>query len=132
MKVINAFLMISFIYIISADTDEFGTKVCEKYSGPKTYNSNFGEENAFSLDFCRATKIEDDSTYSRCCFIKWKSNDKEKRRYNCFAAKSSDLTDIDATIDNIEKLDDVYEVVSLDCISSYLYGPLLLILALLF
>ena len=129
MKAIKTFLMVTLIYIISAEF-EFETKYCEDYAGP-TSSTVLNGQPAFSLDFCRATKIKDDETYTRCCFIKWESSENENRKYNCFPAKSSDLKEIDDTIDTIEGFSGVNEVISLDCGSSYLYGSLLLILALL-
>ena len=130
MKAIKAFLMITLIYIISAELD-FTTKYCEDYAGPTIKDGILEGDPAFSLDFCRATRIKDNSTYARCCFIKWESSTNENRMYNCFPARSSDLIEIDDTIDTIAGFSGVNEVISLDCGSSYLNGFLLFILALL-
>ena len=127
MKAINVLLIISLFYAIYSDDPKY----CEDY-GPSFRGT--GEKQAFSLDFCRTTAMKDSSTYAKCCFMKWKTSNDEKREYNCYPIKTSELVEIDETIDLIESTYSsiIDEIVSLDCGSSYLYGALLLILVLLF
>ncbi len=100
---------------------EFTTKTCTQYS---PYGGKGSQ--AFSLDFCRATKLEDDVV--ACCFVKWE-NSEGKRQYNCAPVTSDGLADIDQTIEIFKKANSASDVDSFDCSASYLYGPLLLILA---
>ena len=119
MKAVELLILIALIYITKAQLDEFPIYNCEDYEP--------GEEEAFSLDFCRSTRF-DTSKYVRCCFIKYEDNkNSERRRYHCYPIDSTGLNDIDSTIDNLEKND--WDIKSLDCGSSYLYFPLILIIA---
>ena len=126
MKTINVFLVIFLIYAIKSHLTEFGdeAKSCESYRP--------GGENAFSLDFCRTITYEG---YSACCFVKWKNGD--LRKYNCYPITSAQWGDMDVAetaftnYANAQGFTDV-DIVSFDCSSSYLYGTLLLLLAVLF
>ena len=89
---------------------------------------NGGINNAYSLDFCRSLFLNTDRYYT-CCFVKWKDA-KDVHRYNCFPVTPTQMADIDSLVDSIKG--NVSKLYSLDCSSSYLYGSLLLILALLF
>ena len=124
MKAITVFSLIVLISIIISQD----TKNCLAYV-PKFYPGTDGEgnEQAYSVDFCRSTYFT--SPYYTCCFIKWK-NSSEAHQYNCYPVNDTEMADIDIVTDRIENLG--IDLDSLDCGSSYLYGALLLILALLF
>ena len=129
MKTISAFLLIMLVCAINSNLDNFETQTCLDHT-PTFYTGNNIHNPAYSLDFCRSTQYNT-YEYAQCCFIKWKTADKE-RRYNCYPVRISELNNIDDLIDVIEDLTSVDEVDSLDCSSSYLYGSLLLIASLLF
>ena len=124
MKAITVFSLIVLISIIISQD----TKNCLAYV-PKFYPGTDGEgnEQAYSLDFCRSTYFT--SPYYTCCFIKWK-NSSEAHQYNCYPVTHAQMANIDHLVDSIKG--NVSKLYSLDCSSSYLYGSLLLILALLF
>ena len=123
MKAITVFSLIVLIsIIISQDTQ----KSCLTYA-PQFFGTDAGKEPAYSLDFCRSTYFTD--PYYTCCFIKWK-NSSEAHQYNCYPVNHTEMADIDIVTDRIENSG--IDLDSLDCSSSYLYGSLLLILALLF
>ena len=130
MKAINAFLLIALIYVIgSADFN------CEEYAPKFTGLEKRGSSNykpAFSLDFCQSTAFSSKDYYS-CCFLKW-TDTNDTQRYNCFPVNHTEMADIDIIVDYLDALENngIDEVDSLDCSSSYLYGSLLLIFALLF
>ena len=63
--------------------------------------------------------------------MKWRDQN-DAHRYNCYPVNHTEMADIDIVVKRIEALDIVGDLDSLDCSSSYLYGSLLLILALLF
>ena len=86
---------------------------------------------AFSLDFCRSTDLETESTgFYRCCFIKYEKDN--QRQYQCAGVTSYGFWNIDETISTYESALGNIEIDSFDCNSSYLYVSLLLIFALLF
>ena len=124
MKAITVFSLIVLISIIISQD----TKNCLDYV-PTFYPRTDGKNNyqAYSLDFCRSTAFSD--PYYTCCFIKWK-NSSEAHQYNCYPVNHTEMADIDIVVNKIETLG--IDLDSLDCGSSYLYGSLLLILALLF
>ena len=125
MKIIYAFVLIILIFVIKAD---YPTTYCENYAPKKLNTKKYGDNPAFSLDFCRSS-FYDNSTYAKCCFLHWEES--EKNRYNCVPATAQNFSDIDAFKDWLEtKLGG--DVKSIDCKSSYLYGSIFLILALLF
>ena len=120
MKAVELLILIALIYIIKAQLDGFPIYNCEEYDP--------GDKEAFSLDFCRSTRL-DTSKYVRCCFIKYEEeNNNERRRYHCYPITSAELSDIDDTIDRLEDRN-TWDIKSLDCGSSYLYFPLILIIA---
>ena len=123
MKAITVISLIALIFITYSDD----TKSCLTYA-PSFFGSGAGGEPAYSLDFCRSTAFEN-STYYTCCFLKWK-NSSDAHKYNCYPVTHIEMMDIDPVVDRIEG--NVSKLYSLDCSSSYLYGSLLLILALLF
>ena len=131
MKAINAFLLIALIYVIgSADTPISCYNYVPKFTGSYVEGRSKGDNPAFSLDFCQSTAF--DSDYYSCCFLKW-TDTNDTQRYNCFPVNHTEMADIDLIVDYLDGLDKVIdEVDSLDCSSSYLYGSLLLIFALLF
>ena len=118
MKAIHALLLLMFIYMANADVEGFAEKTCEAYMPKK--------EPAFSLDFCRSTKIGGDAV--RCCFVKLEDKN-EKRLYHCYPITNQQWADIDILKDSLEK---EYEVVLIECGASYLYASLLILIALLF
>ena len=118
MKFINVIVLVMLVYSCICEL-EFTTKTCIQYSP-------YGGSQAFSLDFCRATKWEDDG--AACCFVKWE-NSEGKRQYNCVSVTSYGLANIDETIEIFKSSNSASDVDSFDCSASYLYGPLLLILA---
>ena len=118
MKFINVIVLVMLVYSCICEL-EFTTKTCIQYSP-------YGGSPAFSLDFCRATKLEDDEV--ACCFVKWENSD-GKRQYNCYPVTSYGLANIDKAIDAFKLANPNSDVDSFDCSASYLYGPLLLILA---
>ena len=123
MKAITVFSLIVLIsIIISQDTQ----KSCLTYA-PQFFGTDAGKEPAYSLDFCRSTYFTD--PYYTCCFLKWK-NSTDHHQYNCYPVNHTEMADIDIVTDRIENSG--IDLDSLDCSSSYLYGSLLLILALLF
>ena len=131
MKAINAFLLIALIYVIgSADAQIRCLDYVPKFTGSYVEGRSKGDNPAFSLDFCQSTAF--DSDYYSCCFLKW-TDTNDTQRYNCFPVNHTEMADIDIIVDYLDGLDNIIdEVDSLDCSSSYLYGSLLLILALLF
>ena len=123
MKAITVFSLIALISIIISQDYKCLQYVPEFYTGSDKESSL----PAYSLDFCRSTYFTD--PYYTCCFIKWK-NSSEAHQYNCYPVNHTEMADIDIVTDRIENLG--IDLDSLDCGSSYLYGSLLLILALLF
>ena len=126
MKAITVFSLIALISIIISQE----TKSCLEYV-PSFYTGNdkISSLQAYSLDFCRSTAFSD--SYYTCCFLKWK-NSTDHHQYNCYPVNHTEMADIDIVVKRIEALDIVGDLDSLDCSSAYLYGSLLLILALLF
>ena len=124
MKIIYAFVLIILAFVIKA---EYPFTECGNYAPDKIWKG-YGNQSAFSLDFCRSS-FYDNSTYARCCFLSWELG--EKRLYNCVPATAQNFSDIEAFEDNLEATLEG-EVKSIDCKSSYLYGSIFLILALLF
>ena len=114
MKVIQVILFLAILFLTKSEDP----KKCEDYG----MNSN---QPAFSLDFCRTTYY-DKGNGQRCCFIKYKEN--EKRKYNCILIDNDDYLKIKDKIKSIKATNK--EVTSLDCSSSYLYISLLFIFAL--
>ena len=128
MKSIIAFLLITLIYI-SGSQDL--PPVCQDYAPEFFYKStNDDGKNAYSRDFCRSLYLNTDLYYT-CCFIKWKDA-KDIHRYNCYPVNHTEMADIDIVTDRLKNNKLISDFKSLDCSSSYLYGSLLLILALLF
>ena len=123
MKAITVISLIALIFITYSDDK----KNCLTYA-PSFFGSDAGDQPAYSLDFCRSTAFKS-STYYTCCFLKWK-NSSDAHKYNCYPVTHIEMMDIDPVVDRIEG--NVSKLYSLDCSSSYLYGSLLLILALLF
>ena len=123
MKAITVFSLIALISLIISQDYKCLQYVPEFYTGSDKESSL----PAYSLDFCRSTYFTD--PYYTCCFIKWK-NSSEAHQYNCYPVNHTEMADIDIVTDRIENLG--IDLDSLDCGSSYLYGSLLLILALLF
>ena len=123
MKAITVFSLIALISIIISQDYKCLQYVPEFYTGSDKESSL----PAYSLDFCRSTYFTD--PYYTCCFIKWK-NSSEAHQYNCYPVNDTEMADIDIVTDRIENLG--IDLDSLDCGSSYLYGSLLLILALMF
>ena len=133
MKAINVFLLIALIYVIgSADTPISCYNYVPKFTGSYVEGRSKGDNPAFSLDFCQSTYFDSDDYYS-CCFLKW-TDTNDTQRYNCFPVNHTEMADIDIIVDYLDGLENagIDEVDSLDCSSSYLYGSLLLIFALLF
>ena len=134
MKAINAFLLIALIYVIgSADAQIRCLDYVPNFKGSYVAERSSKVENpAFSLDFCQSTAFSSKDYYS-CCFLKW-TDTNDTQRYNCFPVNHTEMADIDLIVDYLDALENngIDEVDSLDCSSSYLYGSLLLILALLF
>ena len=123
MKAITAFLLIALIYVCNSQA------TCADYAPYWSDRKGDTSNNAYSLDFCRSTAFSD--PYYTCCFIKWK-NSSEAHQYNCYPVNHTEMADIDLATEYIERFSQVKDLKSLDCGSSYLYGSLLLILALLF
>ena len=130
MKAINAFLLIALIYAIGS-ADFNCLNYVPKFTGSYVEGRSKGDNPAFSLDFCQSTAF--DSDYYSCCFLKW-TDTNDTQRYNCFPVNHTEMADIDIIVDYLDSLENagIDEVDSLDCSSSYLYGSLLLIFALLF
>ena len=118
MKAIHALLLLMFIYMAKADVEGFTPKKCSDYKP--------GLASAFSLDFCRSIELDDGV---RCCFVKLETKNEEKRLYHCYPISATEWADIEILED---KLDQTYDVVSIECGSSYLYASLLIFIALLF
>ena len=123
MKAITAFLLIALIYVCNSQA------TCADYAPYWSDRKGDTSENAYSLDFCRSTAFSD--SYYTCCFLKWK-NSTDHHQYNCYPVNHAEMADIDIVVKRIEALNIVGDLDSLDCSSAYLYGSLLLILALLF
>ena len=125
MKALTVFSLIALISIIISQD----TKNCIDYVPSNLGIADAGGSPAYSLDFCRSTAFSD--PYYTCCFLKWK-NSTDHHRYNCYPVNHTEMADIDIVVNRIEASDIVGDLDSLDCSSSYLYGTLLLIFALLF
>ena len=123
MKAISIFLILALIYAIYSDY------ACADFT-PEWSDIDGQHLPAYSLDFCRSTSF--DSEYYTCCFIKWRDTNNSHHRYNCLPVNHTMMADIDRLVDYIKGRNEVDKLKSLDCASSYLYGSLLLILALLF
>ena len=123
MKALTVFSLIALISIIISQD----TKNCIDYVPSNLGIADAGGKQAYSLDFCRSTAFSD--SYYTCCFLKWK-NSTDHHQYNCYPVNHTEMADIDIVTDRIENLG--IDLDSLDCGSSYLYGSLLLIFALLF
>ena len=117
MKAIHALLLLMFIYMTKADVDGFSKNDCTDYTLEK--------KPAFSLDFCRSTNYDG---YARCCFVKLEDKN-ENRLYHCQPIDNQQWADIELLETKLEK--EGYEVVDIECSSSYLYASLLLLFALL-
>ena len=126
MKTMFALTFVALFCMISSSMDGFNTTNCVDYAY-EGYGGSYGNKPAFSLDFCRSTKLT--GTLVKCCYIRYEDKN-GKRKYNCFPAESSDLVEIGDTIDALE---DTYgfDIKSLDCNSRYLYAPLILVAILL-
>ena len=118
MKVTQALIIFALFSVIKTDLEGFDVNKCADFEPDG--------QPAYSLDFCRSTYF-DTSEVARCCFFKYKDTN-GITQYHCLELNSTQLMDIDDTIDMIEVAAQ-YDVSSLDCSSSYLYFPLLLILA---
>ena len=118
MKAIHALLLLMFIYMTKADVEGFSQNSCSSFRP--------GKNPAFSLDFCRSTNY-DSSSSARCCFVKLEKS--EKRLYHCYPITKEQWADIEILETELEK--EGYEVVDIECSSSYLYASLLLLFALL-
>ena len=130
MKAINTFLLIALIYAIGS-ADFNCLNYVPKFTGSYVAGRSDDDNPAFSLDFCQSTYFDSEKYYS-CCFLKW-TDTNDTQRYNCFPVNHTEMADIDIIVDYLDGLDNIIdEVDSLDCSSSYLYGSLLLIFALLF
>ena len=116
MKAIHALLLLMFIYMTKADVEGFSHNKWSSYEP--------GKDPAFSLDFCRSTNYDGSA---RCCFVKLEKS--EKRLYHCYPITSQQWADIEILETELEKQG--YEVVDIECSSSYLYASLLLLFALL-
>ena len=123
MKIMNIFLIITLIFTISCSLSQFTTKKCDDY---KPDFANPSDKQAYSLDFCRTTEMDENT---RCCFIKWKDG-QDRHQYNCYPVTRSEFLNIKDVKNSIKgKVNKLY---SIDCGSSYLIAPMLLIFALLF
>ena len=130
MKAINTFLLIALIYAIGS-ADFNCLNYVPKFTGSYVAGRSDDDTPAFSLDFCQSTYFDSEKYYS-CCFLKW-TDTNDTQRYNCFPVNHTEMADIDIIVDYLDGLDNIIdEVDSLDFSSSYLYGSLLLIFALLF
>ena len=123
MKALTVFSLLALISIIISQDNYCLQYVPSFYTGSDKQDT----KQAYSLDFCRSTAFSD--PYYTCCFIKWK-NSSEAHQYNCYPVNHTEMANIDIVVDRIENSG--IDLDSLDCSSSYLYGSLLLILALLF
>ena len=124
MKAITAFLLIALIYVCNSQA------TCADYAPYWSDRKGDRSDNAYSLDFCRSTAFESKDYYT-CCFLKWRDQN-DTHRYNCYPVNHTEMANIDYATEYIESFSQVKDLKSLDCGSSYLYGSLLLILALLF
>ena len=128
MKTINALLLFALIFAVNSALNGFDRQTCIAHN-PKEMGGEGLQ--AFSLDFCRSTDLETESTgFYRCCFIKYEKDN--QRQYQCAGVTSYGFWNIDETISNYESALGNIEIDSFDCNSSYLYVSLLLIFALLF
>ena len=123
MKAISIFLILALIYAIYSDN------ACTDFT-PEWSDIDGEHLPTYSLDFCRSLFIRTDKFYT-CCFMKWRDQN-DNHRYNCYPVNHTMMADIDPLVDYIKGRNAVDKLKSLDCASSYLYGSLLLILALLF
>ena len=125
MKAITLLLIIVSISVMQSSLSGYGftNKWCTDYE-----NKYDEEHQAFSKDFCSTLAVEDPE--NKCCYIKFeKSNG---TFYNCVELTLNQfyhIKEIKTSFQNTEGA----KVKSIECeSSSYLYGSLLLILALLF
>ena len=119
MKAFHALLLLMLIYIVKTDVDGFKEKLCSDYAP--------NQKPAFSLDFCRSTNYGDDGIV-KCCFLKLERNN--QRLYHCQPINATVWSDIEILEKSLESQG--YDVVKIDCGSSYLYASLLVLLALIF
>ena len=122
MKTMFALTFVTLVCMINSSMDDFSVANCVDYAY-EGYGGSYGNKPAFSLDFCRSTKLT--GTLVKCCYIRYEDKSGH-RKYNCFPAESSDLVEIGDTIDALEDTYG-YDIKSLDCNSRYLYAPLILV-----
>ena len=118
MKAIHALLLLTFIYMINSQTDGSTPKSCSEYLP--------GNKPAYSYDFCRSTNWD---SFVRCCFVKLE-DEQGHRLYHCYGLDEQKWADIDIAEKELENMK--YEVIDIECSSSYLYVAFLVIFALLF
>ena len=128
MKTINALLLFTLIFAVNSGLSGFDKQTCLAHNPTQLGGEG---KTALSLDFCRSTDLETESTgFYRCCFIKYEKDN--QRQYHCQGVTNYGFWNIDETISSFEAAIGNVEIDSFDCSSSYLYVSLLLIFALLF
>ena len=120
MKVITLLLFIASISIINSGLDGFSEKTCQEYED-KTDEAH----QAFSKDFCRTLGLEDPE--NKCCYVKYETNN--GTFYNCIELTQAEFYNIKSVKDALKSTKGL-KTIECDS-SSYLYGSLILILALL-
>ena len=120
MKVITLLLFIASISIINSGLDGFSQKTCSQY-----HNKKDEEHQAFSKDFCRTLGVEDPE--NKCCYVKYETDN--GTYYNCYELTQAEFYNI-KTVRDALKASSGLKTIECDS-SSYLYGSLILILALL-
>ena len=120
MKVITLLLFFASISIINSGLEGFTQKTCKAYD-------NKTEENlqAFSKDFCRTLGVEDPE--HKCCYVKYERD--SRTYYNCYEVTQAQFYNIKSLRDDLKSSRGL-KTIECDS-SSYLYGSLILILALL-
>ena len=128
MKTINALLLFALIFAVNSALNGFDRQTCIAHN-PKEMGGEGLQ--AFSLDFCRSTDLETESTgFYRCCFIKYEKDN--QRQYHCQGVTNYGFWNIDETKSIVENALGKVEIDTFDCSASYLYVSLFLIFALLF
>ena len=110
MKVTFIITLISLAIIhqsTSAGITEYGNRTC--------YGKRIDDEtgNAFSLDYCKTLDLEN---YYRCCYAHYKIKDTGTAR-GCLPVTYTTYKNLN---DYIDKLEETYDDVSIDCNSKYL------------
>ena len=120
MKASSLIILTALICGINSGLEGFNEKSCSDYSNFSTNK----EKQAYSLDFCRTTKLQ--ANTNKCCFVKFKIDD--KTYFGCKEITLDEFYNVDDKIGALEAADSKLNIKTFDCKSNYLYASFLLLL----